>query len=90
VRNPALAITWAVALLVLMALAWRRRLRGAYVIAAALVLAAYPDLWLVWVGDAEEVTRHSVLATLQLHLGLWLGTVWLVDAYLARERAPQS
>ena len=90
VRDPALAITWTVALLVLMSLAWVRRVRGVFVIAFALLLAVYPHLWLVWVGDAEEVTRHSLLATVQLHLGLWLGTVWLVDAYLARKDAPAA
>jgi type IV secretory pathway VirB2 component (pilin) len=89
VRNPALAIGWAIALLVVMLFAaWRYRRRGVYVIAAALLLAAYPHLWLVWVGDAEEVTRHSLLATVQLHLGLWLGTVWLLDAFLTREPTP--
>ncbi|HEX4492832.1 MAG TPA: hypothetical protein VH914_16620 [Acidimicrobiia bacterium] len=90
VRNPAVAVGWAIALLVLMLVAAVRRRRGVWVIATAMLVATYPHLWLVWVGDAEEVTRHSLLASMQLHLALLLGTVWLIDAFVAREHAPTS
>jgi hypothetical protein len=84
VRNPLLVACWAVVMLALAALALIRRKRGTFVIAAALVALTYPHLWLVWIGGALEVTRHSLLASVQLRLGLWLSVVWLLDAYLER------
>ena len=61
-----------------------RRRRGAFVVAGALVALAYPHLWLVWIGGALEVTRHSMLPSVQLRIGLWLSVVWLLDAALDR------
>jgi len=86
VRNPFLVACWAVLMLALAAVALMRRMRGAFVVAAALVALAYPHLWLVWVGGALEVTRHSLLASVQLRIGLWLSVVWLLDAALDDRR----
>jgi hypothetical protein len=87
VRNPAFVAGWAVLMMALALVALRRRMRGAFVVSAALVALAYPHLWLVWVGGALEVTRHSLLASVQLRLGLWLSVIWLLDATLDRRRA---
>jgi hypothetical protein len=89
-RNPLLNACWAVMILALAASAVLRRIRGVFVIAAALVALSYPHLWLIWIGDALEVTRHSLLASVQLRLGLWLGTVWLLDAILESRRRPPA
>ena len=84
VRNPTLLVVWAALVLAgsVLVLARRRRL-GIAAIAAGLVALTYPHLWLIWVGGALEVSRHSLLASIQLRLGLWLGTVWLIVALLA-------
>lgn len=58
-----------------------------FVVAAGLIALAYPHLLLVWIGGALEVTRHSLLASIQLRLGLWLAAVWLLDAFLTHETA---
>lgn len=87
-RNPPFVAVWAVVTVLLAALAFMRRRRGVFVIAAALLLLVYPHLWLIWVGGALEVTRHSLLASVQLRLGLWLGAVWLLDAALDRRPIP--
>jgi hypothetical protein len=39
-------------------------------------------LWIVWISDALEVTRHSLLASVQLRVGVWLGILWVIDALL--------
>lgn len=92
VRNPVVLVVWSG--LVLAAAAFvlaRRRKLGVLAIAVGLVALTYPHLWLVWVGGALEVSRHSLLASIQLRLGLWLGTVWLIDALLApRVTAPPA
>ena len=91
VRNPLLVACWALLVLALAAVAFIRRVRGAFDVAFALVALTYPHLWIVWIGDALEVTRHSLLASVQLRIGLWLSVVWLLDAALDRRRgAPVS
>ena len=84
VRNPVLLVVWALALIVLAVAALVRGVRGVYVIGVALVVLAYPHLWLIWAGGALEVARHSLLASVQLRVGLWLGSLWLLDAFLTR------
>jgi hypothetical protein len=42
----------------------------------------YPHLWAVWTGDAFDVTRHGLAASVELRLGLWLATLALVDAWM--------
>jgi hypothetical protein len=86
-RNPTLLAGWAVLMLMLCAVALARRIRGVFAIAAALIALTYPHLWLVCIGGGLEVTRHSLLASVQLRLGLWLSVVWLLDATLDRRRA---
>jgi hypothetical protein len=80
VFNPTLLVVASVLLLAACTWLWVRGRRGPFLFAAALVLLAYVHLWLVWTGDALEVTRHSVVAATQLRLGLWLGLLWVIDA----------
>jgi len=84
IRNPLLLVLWALGLIVLALVAFVRGVRGVYVVGVALVGLVYPHLWLVWVGGALEVARHSLLASVQLRVGLWLGSLWLLDAFLTR------
>jgi hypothetical protein len=88
IMNPwALAIAAAIQL-ALSIVFWFSGYRGPFAIAAALIALVYVHLWLVFTGDAIEVTRHSVVASIQLRLALWLCALWLVDALLAGRRTP--
>jgi hypothetical protein len=84
-RSPAVLIGWIA--LVALALAVTGVKRGwprAATLPAVLILLTYPHLWAVWTGDAFDVTRHALGASVQLRLGLWLATVALLDAWLPR------
>jgi hypothetical protein len=87
-RNPLAALLLGVIVLAGCIAAYATGKRGAYVVAAAMLALFYPQLWLVWVGDALEVTRHALLANLQLHLGIWLGALWILDAVLTTASRP--
>jgi hypothetical protein len=90
VRNPALVILAALAVLAASIYALAIKRRGPFVVAAAIIALTYPHLWLVWTGDALEVTRHSLLASVMLRIGIWLGALWLVDNFLSDRRAQES
>jgi hypothetical protein len=87
IRNPLVLLISAAVVITSSVLLRRRRGRGPYVIASALILLTYFHLWLVWSGGALEVTRHSLVASIQLRLGLWLGALWIVDALIVARRA---
>jgi len=87
VRNPLVLALWSIVMLALCALALVAGWRGPFVLAGALVALTYPHLWLVWGGGALEVARHSLLASVQLRLGLWLSVLWLLDARLSPRAA---
>jgi hypothetical protein len=86
-RNPVLIALAALVLLGLCIVAYARGLRGPYWIAGALLALSYAHLWLVWMGGALEVSRHSLLASVQLRLGIWLAALWLLDALLTSRSA---
>jgi hypothetical protein len=82
-RSPRVIIGWLA--LDALALAFTVRRRGwprSATVPVVLVLLTYPHLWAVWTGDAFDVTRHALAASVQLRLGLWLTTVALVDAWM--------
>jgi hypothetical protein len=93
-RNPLLALLVGVSMFCSCLAAYLAGKRGPFVIAAALLAFFYAHLWLVWTGEAEEVTRHALLVNLQLHLGIWLSGLWLLDAVLLHSAtvtdAPES
>jgi hypothetical protein len=82
IRSPLTLVIAAALIIVSCIFVRRRRRHGPYVFAAALILLTCPHLWLVWKGGALEVTRHSLVASVQLRLGLWLGALWIIDALL--------
>ena len=86
VRNPAIVVLAALAVLATSIYALATKRRGAFVVAAAIIALTYPHLWLVWTGDALEVTRHSLLASVMLRIGIWLGALWLLDSFLTDRR----
>lgn len=94
VRNPLAVVLAALAVLAtsIYALATKRRdgHQGAFVVAAAIIALTYPHLALVWTGDALEVTRHSLLASVMLRIGIWLGAIWLLDHFLTERRHQDS
>ena len=90
VRNPAIVVLAALAVLATSMYALATKRRGAFVVAAAIIVLTYPHLWLVWTGDALEVTRHSLLASVMLRIGIWLGALWLLDSFLTDRRHHDS
>ena len=84
VRNPAIVVIAALAVLALSIYALATKRRGPFVVAAAVIALTYPHLWLVWTGDALEVTRHSLLASVMLRIGIWLGALWLLDTFVPK------
>ena len=59
--------------------------REGWVPAAALpigiIALTYLYLWAVWIGDAVELARHGLAASMQLLLGLRLLSIVLFDAH---------
>jgi hypothetical protein len=82
VRNPLLLALWTIVTVAACVVAAIQRRRGPWMMAGALVVLTYPHLWLVWGGGALEVARHSLMASIQLRIGLWLSAIWLLDSYL--------
>ena len=60
--------------------------RGAVLLLVGVLVLAVPHLWLVWVGDAHNVARHSVTASVQFRLAGWLVLVLAADELLAGRR----
>jgi hypothetical protein len=87
-RSSPFAELWTVAGAIAVAgLFWRRAsgraLLGAVAITGSLAIVAY---YSAWHGDALEVYRHALSATVELRLALWLVTVLAVDACMMRAR----
>lgn len=59
-------------------------MRPVWLVPAMLLATALPLMYVVWYGDAIEVERHAFQISLQVRLGLWIITVLLADAWLAR------
>ncbi len=88
-RPAPVAEVWLLlAAVALVALAWRRAvsraLAGSIAATGLLALLAY---YAAWHGDALEVYRHALSATVQLRITMWIVTVLVVDALVARGRA---
>jgi hypothetical protein len=82
-RSPHVLVGWlAVEALALAIAVWRRGSIRSATLPAGLVLLTYPHLWAVWTGDAADVARHALAASVELRLGLWLLVAALVDAAL--------
>ena len=82
-RSPRVLIGWLGALALALAVTVRKRgWPRAANLPTALILLTYPHLWAVWSGDAFDVTRHALTASVQLRLGLWLASVAVLDAWL--------
>ncbi len=65
-------------------------MRSVWIVPALLLLTAFPMMYVVWYGDAIEVERHAFQISLQIRLGLWMMTVLLADAWLARLFTPSA
>lgn len=55
-----------------------RTARRIYWVILVFLLLAFPQLYLIWHGDALDVERHAVVMNIQVHLGLW----WLIIIYI--------
>ena len=74
---------WLLALLALMttiavmqAAPWKA---GSFWLAFIFLLLFFPHFYLVWHGDAAEVGRHAIQASVQLRLALWLLLLLTLD-----------
>jgi hypothetical protein len=81
-RSPIVVLAWIAILAVGVALLGARRPIPLASIACALIALTYVHLWVVWNGDAAELARHGLAASLQLALGLWFLSIGLVDALI--------
>jgi hypothetical protein len=82
-RSPRVLVGWlALDGLVLAFTVRRRGWPHAATVPVVLVVLTYPHLWAVWTGDAFDVTRHALAASVQLRLGLWLTSAALLDAWM--------
>jgi hypothetical protein len=94
-RSPRVLVIWLA--IDALALAFTVRRRGwptAATLPVALILLTYPHLWAVWTGDAFDVNRHALAASIQLRLGLWLASLAVLDAWstalVARRRPAEA
>jgi hypothetical protein len=55
-------------------------------LSVAVLVLAVPHLWLVWVGDAHNIARHAVTASVQLRVTGWLVLVLALDELLSPRR----
>ena len=70
---------------------WQRRSRRPVVMVVGLaLLLSIVGFYASWHGDALEADRHALTAAIQLRIALWIGTVLVVDALIARTRAGRS
>jgi hypothetical protein len=84
-RSPAVLLGWTVlVLLALVITGVRRGWPRAATLPAVLIVLTYPHLWAVWTGDAFDVARHALGASVELRLGLWLAIAAVLDTWLAR------
>lgn len=89
-RSPRVLLGWLLGLLIALAITCRRKgWPAAATLPAALLLLTYVHLWAVWSGDAVELARHGLGASLQLRLGLWMLSLVLLDAFLSARRREQ-
>jgi len=75
---------WLVAFLALAALiaaltADPGRVPSVFWLVAGFLLLFFPHFYLVWHGDAAEVGRHAIQASIQVRLGLWLCLLLSLD-----------
>jgi hypothetical protein len=86
-RSPRVLAGWLAVDAIALAITVRRRgwIHSATV-PVVLVLLTYPHLWAVWTGDAADVSRHALAASVQLRLGLWLLAAAIVDAWTPPHR----
>ena len=87
-RSPIVLLAWIAILAVGVAIVGTRRPNALVWIGGALIGLTYVHLWVVWNGDAAELSRHGLAASLQLALGLWFLSLGLLDALIARAQEP--
>jgi hypothetical protein len=62
----------------------RRRLRGVIVVLGGSAVLVVAGFLAAWHGDALEIERHSLGATVQLRVVLWIVALMTVDTLFAR------
>ena len=89
-RGPMVLLAWIAVLAVGVAVLGSKRPIPLVWVASVLIALTYVHLWVVWNGDAAELARHGLAASLELTLGLWLLSIGLLDALLssAQRAAP--
>jgi hypothetical protein len=74
---------WLIALLIGAAwLASRKAFDSRFVVPCFLLASSIPMMLIVWHGDAIEVERHAQQLHLQIRLGLWMLSAFLIDGII--------
>jgi len=66
------------------AVSLRKRL---WLVPIAMVLSTYPQAFLVWNGDANDIPRHSIGHNIMERLGLWILVLFVID-FLSQSSRP--
>ena len=53
-----------------------------WLVPISLILAAYPQAVLVWIGDVNDIPRHSVGHNILLRLGFWMLVLFVLDTVM--------
>jgi hypothetical protein len=71
-------------------LGWRRRNphRAAIFLAAAVVVLGFLHAWFVFIGDAHNIGRHAITASVQARLGGWVLLLLALDELIGARREP--
>lgn len=64
--------------------------RAAAALAIVVFALGFPHLWLVWVGDAHNIARHAVTASVQIRLAGWIILLLALDEYRRPRPTPQA
>lgn len=79
----ALLLTWLAGVLIgLSGATFMSQQNSFWLVPLFLILLAYPHVVIVWHGDAMEVPRHALMASIQLRLGVWITVLFAVNIVL--------
>jgi hypothetical protein len=67
------------ALMAIIVLAWKRN--GLWATLLVVILIVYPTIVISWHGDSMGLSRHSLLANVELRMAIWLIFLALADEF---------
>jgi hypothetical protein len=64
--------------------------RAAVGVVLAVFLLGFAHAWIVWVGDAHNIPRHAITASLQVRTSGWILLLLALDAFIGRPQPDDS